>query len=133
MTAARQGVEVTGFDGSPAEGKRYHVDWDLSAAEKGGYDYFMLKEIDEQPQAVATLDRFMKLHPASPALDYALYLKGIVNFNDNLGIFGFIARQDLSQMHFPDLPVLEPAAVGDLVRAEVVSTEGVDLYAKELR
>lgn len=52
---------------------------------------------NEQPQAIATLDRFMKLHPASPALDYALYLKGIVNFNDNLGLFGFIARQDLSE------------------------------------
>lgn len=51
----------------------------------------------EQPQAIATLDRFMKLHPASPAYDYALYLKGLVNFNDNLGIFGFISRQDLSE------------------------------------
>ena len=39
----------------------------------------------------------MKLHPASPATDYALYLKGLVNFNDNLGIFGFISRQDLSE------------------------------------
>ena len=51
----------------------------------------------EQAQALATLDRFMKLHPASPAMDYALYLKGLVNFNDNLGIFGFISRQDLSE------------------------------------
>ena len=51
----------------------------------------------EQAQAVATLNRFMKLHPASPAMDYALYLKGLVNFNDNLGIFGFISRQDLSE------------------------------------
>ena len=51
----------------------------------------------EQAQALATLDRFIKLHPASPALDYALYLKGIVNFNDNLGMFSFIARQDLSE------------------------------------
>jgi len=51
----------------------------------------------EQAQAIATLDRFMKLHPASPAFDYALYLKGLVNFNDNLGIFGFISRQDLSE------------------------------------
>lgn len=39
----------------------------------------------------------MKLHPASPALDYALYLKGLVNFNDNLGLFSFISRQDLSE------------------------------------
>ena len=33
--------------------RRYHVDWDLSAAEKGGYDWFMRKEIYEQPRAVA--------------------------------------------------------------------------------
>lgn len=48
-----EGIEVTGFDGSPAEVTPYHVDWDVSAAEKGGYDWYMLKEIDEQPQAVA--------------------------------------------------------------------------------
>jgi outer membrane protein assembly factor BamD len=48
-------------------------------------------------QSIATLDRFMKLHPASAAMDYALYLKGLVNFNDELGIFGFIAKQDLSE------------------------------------
>jgi outer membrane protein assembly factor BamD len=52
---------------------------------------------NEPAAAQATLDRFIKQHPASPALDYALYLKGIVNFNDNLGLFGFIARQDLSE------------------------------------
>lgn len=51
----------------------------------------------EAPQALATLDRFIKLHPTSPALDYALYLKGLVNFNDNLGMFSFITRQDLSE------------------------------------
>ncbi|MET8860439.1 MULTISPECIES: glutamine--fructose-6-phosphate transaminase (isomerizing) [unclassified Streptomyces] len=49
----RDGVIVTGFDGSPADVRSYHVDWDASAAEKGGYDYFMLKEIAEQPKAVA--------------------------------------------------------------------------------
>lgn len=51
----------------------------------------------EKAQAIATLDRFMKLHPTSPALDYALYLKGLVNFNDNLGLFSFISQQDLSE------------------------------------
>lgn len=51
----------------------------------------------EQAQAVVTLDRFLKLHPASPAIDYALYLKGIVNFNDNLGLFSSLSRQDLSE------------------------------------
>ena len=45
--------EISDFDGEPAEGRPFHIDWDLAAAEKGGYDYFMLKEIAEQPQAVA--------------------------------------------------------------------------------
>ncbi|WP_345623797.1 glutamine--fructose-6-phosphate transaminase (isomerizing) [Streptomyces ziwulingensis] len=49
----RDGVTVTGFDGRPAEVRAYRVDWDASAAEKGGYDYFMLKEIAEQPKAVS--------------------------------------------------------------------------------
>ena len=51
----------------------------------------------EPAQALATLDRFMKLHPASPAMDYALYLKGLVNFNDDLGMFSALSRQDLSE------------------------------------
>lgn len=51
----------------------------------------------EQAQAIATLDRFIRLNPASSALDYALYLKGLVNFNDNLGLFGALVQQDLSQ------------------------------------
>jgi outer membrane protein assembly factor BamD len=51
----------------------------------------------EQAQAIATIDRFLTLHPASPALDYALYLKGTVNFSDNLGFFGSYTKQDLSE------------------------------------
>ena len=46
-------MEVTDFFGAPQEGRRYHVDWDLSAAEKEGHDWFMRKEIFEQPRAVA--------------------------------------------------------------------------------
>ncbi|MFC8171927.1 glutamine--fructose-6-phosphate transaminase (isomerizing) [Streptomyces sp. NPDC057325] len=49
----REGVTVTDFDGASADVRAYHVDWDASAAEKGGYDHFMLKEIAEQPKAVA--------------------------------------------------------------------------------
>ncbi len=52
---------------------------------------------NDQATALSTLDRFIRLHPSSPALDYALYLKGIVNFNDNLGVFAFVSRQDLSE------------------------------------
>jgi len=51
----------------------------------------------EKAQAIAVLDRFMRLHPTSPGMDYALYLKGVVNFNDNLGMFSFLTRQDLSE------------------------------------
>jgi len=51
----------------------------------------------ERAQALSTLDRFIKLNPSSPALDYAIYMKGVINFNDDLGLFGSIARQDLSE------------------------------------
>jgi len=51
----------------------------------------------DKAAAVATLDRFMKLHPASPAYDYALYMRGVVNFNDDLGMFSGLTRQDLSE------------------------------------
>jgi glutamine---fructose-6-phosphate transaminase (isomerizing) len=47
------GVTVTDFDGKPGVVNEYHVDWDVEAAEKGGFDHFMLKEIAEQPRAVA--------------------------------------------------------------------------------
>ncbi len=46
-------VEVTDFAGNPAPARDFHIDWDSTAAEKGGYDCFMLKEIAEQPRAVA--------------------------------------------------------------------------------
>lgn len=51
----------------------------------------------EPAQALAAIERFAKLHPSSPALDYALYLKGLVNFNDDLGFLSGIAQQDLSE------------------------------------
>ena len=53
VTLRPAGVEVTDFDGNPAQVREFTVDWDASAAEKGGYDTFMLKEIAEQPKAVA--------------------------------------------------------------------------------
>ncbi|WP_020520424.1 glutamine--fructose-6-phosphate transaminase (isomerizing) [Catelliglobosispora koreensis] len=46
-------IEITDFSGVPVEGRPYHVNWDLAAAEKGGHEWFMFKEIDEQPRAVA--------------------------------------------------------------------------------
>jgi len=62
------GVEVVDVDGAPATPHAYTVDWDLAAAEKQGYDHFMLKEIHEQPQAVADtlLDRLNAPAPGLP-------------------------------------------------------------------
>lgn len=51
----------------------------------------------ERVLAVATLERFAKLYPSSLATDYSLYLKGVVNFNDNLGILSSVSRQNLSE------------------------------------
>lgn len=51
----------------------------------------------ERAQALATVDRFIKNYPSSPALDYGYYLRGSINFNDNLGLMGSLARQNLSE------------------------------------
>ena len=58
---------------------------------------FLLWKNGEKAQALSTLERFIKLHPTSPALDYALYLQGLVNFNENLGLLGGLTSQDLSE------------------------------------
>ena len=53
---------------------------------------------DKEPaSALSAADRFIKLHPDNPNVDYAYYLKGLVNFNEDLGIFGDLANQDLSE------------------------------------
>ncbi len=44
--------EILNFDGTPGKGRPFTIDWDLEAAEKGGFDSFMMKEIFEQPAAV---------------------------------------------------------------------------------
>ena len=49
---------------------------------------------DEQPEALAAVERFIKLHPNHPNVDYLYYLRGLINFNDKLGLFDFIANQD---------------------------------------
>uniref|UniRef100_UPI0037DD6A35 SIS domain-containing protein n=1 Tax=Methanomethylophilus alvi TaxID=1291540 RepID=UPI0037DD6A35 len=49
----QDGVSIYNMDGEPVNKKVFHVDWDVSAAEKGGYEHFMIKEIMEQPKALA--------------------------------------------------------------------------------
>ena len=51
----------------------------------------------EPAQAVAAAERFIKLHPNHPNVDYAYYLRGLANFNDDLGWLGYISGQDLAE------------------------------------
>jgi outer membrane protein assembly factor BamD len=53
--------------------------------------------LGERTTAITTIDRFIKLNPSSAAYDYALYLKGVINFNDNLGLLGNVFGQDLAE------------------------------------
>jgi glucosamine--fructose-6-phosphate aminotransferase (isomerizing) len=55
VVVTADGYQVSDFRGNPddANAREFDIDWDLSAAEKGGYEYFMLKEIAEQPAAVS--------------------------------------------------------------------------------
>lgn len=51
----------------------------------------------EQALATAAADRFIKLHPNHPNVDYAYYLKGLANFNDDLGLMGIVTEKILNQ------------------------------------
>jgi outer membrane protein assembly factor BamD len=59
-----------------------------------GYVYW---KAEEPGSALAACDRFIKLHPNHPAVDYAYYLKGLINFNEDLGFAGYISTQDPSE------------------------------------
>ena len=51
----------------------------------------------EAASAVAACDRFIRLHPSHPNVDYAYYLKGLANFNEDLGMLGYVSNQDLTE------------------------------------
>ena len=51
----------------------------------------------EPASAVAACERFIKLHPNHPNVDYVYYLRGLINFNEDLGILGQISRQDMTE------------------------------------
>lgn len=51
----------------------------------------------DQPLALAAVERFIKLHPNHPNLDYMYYLRGLINFNDRVSAFDFVSRQDLTE------------------------------------
>lgn len=52
---------------------------------------------DEPESALATLDRFMRVYPLNPNIDYALYLRGLINFNRDIGFFEKYIPRDESQ------------------------------------
>ena len=58
------------------------------------YAYF---KQDEPASAIAACDRFIKLHPNHPNVDYAYYLKGLVNFNEDLGLLAKLSDQDMTE------------------------------------
>jgi outer membrane protein assembly factor BamD len=49
---------------------------------------------NEQAQCLAAIDRFIRLHPNHPNVDYMYYLRGLANFNDKKGLFDFVSAQD---------------------------------------
>jgi outer membrane protein assembly factor BamD len=51
----------------------------------------------EPVSAIAAADRFIKLHPSHPSVDYMYYLRGLANFNDDLGLFGYVSGQDMTE------------------------------------
>ena len=58
---------------------------------------YLYWKTSDKVNALATADRFIKLHPSSPALDYALYLRGVINFNDDLGWLSTFTGQNLAE------------------------------------
>jgi len=58
------------------------------------YAYWKSNEI---ASSVAACDRFIKLHPNHPNVDYVYYLRGLVNFNEDLGMLGQISQQDMTE------------------------------------
>jgi outer membrane protein assembly factor BamD len=51
----------------------------------------------QRASAIAAADRFIKLYPNHPNIDYAYYLKGLINFNENSGLFSIIDNPDMSE------------------------------------
>ena len=80
---------------------------------------------DDAASALATIDRFVKQHPSHPSADYMYFLRGLINFNDDLGIMGFISGQDLSER--------DPKAAADAFAAfkEVVTRFPDSKYAPD--
>jgi outer membrane protein assembly factor BamD len=82
---------------------------------------------EEQAQALAAVDRFIKLHPDHPNVDYMYYLRGLINFNDKVGMFEFLAQQDPSER--------DPKAAREAFESfkQLVERFPNSIYAKDAR
>lgn len=81
----------------------------------------------EAALAIAAADRFIKLHPNHPNVDYAYYLRGLANFNEDLGLLHIVSRQDLTER--------DPKAARDAFDAfrELVQRYPSSKYAEDAR
>ncbi|MDB5840951.1 MAG: outer membrane protein assembly factor BamD [Herminiimonas sp.] len=81
----------------------------------------------DQAQALAAVERFIKLHPNHPNVDYMYYLRGLTTFNDKLSLFDFVANQDLSER--------DPKAVRDAFESfkQLVERFPNSIYAPDSR
>lgn len=64
------------------------------AALEVAYAYFRQRE---SASAIAACDRYIKLYPNAPNVDYAYYLKGLVSFNEDLGMIARLSNQDMTE------------------------------------
>lgn len=98
LTEAREQAEVNQTEKAAdlyerLQGRAAGTPLEQQAQIERAYAYYLG---GEPARATATIDAFLKLHPDSPALDYALYLKGVVNMQDQLGIVGNLSNQDIA-------------------------------------
>ena len=82
---------------------------------------------NEVAQALAACDRFIKMHPDHPNVDYAYYLKGRINFNDDMGVMGYLTVKDMTER--------DPRAAQDAFDAfrELVTRFPQSRYATDAR
>lgn len=76
------------------EGRYPYGRYAQQAILEGAYTNYRAGEV---ASAVAACDRFIRTYPNHPNVDYAYYLKGVVNFRGDQGLFGYIVEQDLSE------------------------------------
>ena len=98
-TSAKESISAGGYDlgikyFEKLESRFPYGKYAQQAQLEVAYAYY---KKEETASAIAACDRFIRLHPNHPNVDYAYYLKGLANFNEDLGLFGRISDQDLTE------------------------------------